>query len=115
MLGDDDMQSPIAHRFLQGKIFLPLTVLLETGWVLKSNAGLSRMQIAAMLSTFVRLPNVHLEDLDGVLAALAAYAEGGDFADHLHLVAAKGAEAFVTFDQGMMTNDAVGVPVELLR
>ena len=46
-------------------------------------------------------------------AAVAAYAKGGDFADHLHLVAAKGVEAFVTFDQRVEANDAIGVRVEI--
>jgi predicted nucleic-acid-binding protein len=55
-----------------------------------------------------------VDDPDGVLAALMAYAKGGDFADHLHLVAAKGVEAFVTFDRGVMVNDAIGVRVEVV-
>ncbi|MBY4635624.1 type II toxin-antitoxin system VapC family toxin [Sphingopyxis sp. XHP0097] len=114
MLGDDDVQSPIAHRILQGEIFVPLTVLLETGWVLKSSARLDRTQIAEMLATFVQLPNVQVDDLDGVLAALTAYAKGGDFADHIHLVASKGVEAFVTFDRGVMANEDIGVPVEIV-
>ena len=114
MLGDDEMQSPVANRILQGEIFVPLTVLLETGWVLKSNAGLGRTQIAEMLITFIQLPNVQVDDPDGVLAALMAYAKGGDFADHIHLVAAKGVEAFVTFDRGVVADDAIGVMVELV-
>ncbi len=114
MLGDDDVQSPVAHRILQGEIFVPLTVLLETGWVLKSNARLDRTQIAEMLATFVQLPNVQVHDVEAVLAALSAYAKGGDFADHIHLVAAKGVEAFVTFDRGVMVNDAIGVRVEVV-
>jgi len=114
MLDDDEMQSPVANRILQGEIFVPLTVLLETGWVLKSNAALGRTQIAEMLITFIQLPNVQVDDPDGVLAALMAYAKGGDFADHLHLVAAKGVEAFVTFDRGVMVNDAIGVRVEVV-
>lgn len=114
MLGDDDVQSPIAHRILQGEIFVPLTVLLETGWVLKSNARLDRTQISEMLATFVQLPNVQVDDVEGVLAALSAYAKGGDFADHIHLVASKGVEAFVTFDRGMVASEGVGVPVEVV-
>jgi len=114
MLGDDAVQSPVAHRILQGEIFVPLTVLLETGWVLKSNARLDRTQIAEMLATFVQLPNVQVHDVEGVLAALSAYAKGGDFADHIHLVAAKGVEAFVTFDRGVMANEATGVRVEVV-
>lgn len=114
MLGDDDVQSPVAHCILQGEIFVPLTVLLETGWVLKSNARLDRTQICEMLATFVQLPNVQVNDVEGVLAALSAYAKGGDFADHLHLVAAKGVEAFVTFDRGVVANEAIGVRVEVV-
>lgn len=114
MLGDDEAQSPVAHRILQGEIFVPLTVLLETGWVLKSSARLGRTQIAEMLATFVQLPNVQVDDLDGVLAALTAYAKGGDFADHLHLVAAKGVEAFMTFDRGVVESEGIGVPVEVV-
>jgi predicted nucleic-acid-binding protein len=67
-----------------------------------------------MLITFIQLPNVQVDDPDGVLAALMAYAKGGDFADHIHLVAAKGVEAFVTFDRGVVADDAIGVMVELV-
>ncbi|KTE26949.1 MULTISPECIES: type II toxin-antitoxin system VapC family toxin [unclassified Sphingopyxis] len=114
MLDDDPVQSPLARDLVKAGVFVPLTVLLELGWLLQSRYGLAREHLAASLIDLFDVPGIVLDDDRAVRAAVAAYAKGGDFADHLHLVAAKGVEAFVTFDRGMAANDAIGVMVEVV-
>lgn len=113
MLDDDPVQSPLARDLVKAGVFVPLTVLLELGWLLQSRYGLTREHLAASLFDLFDVPGIVLDDDRAVRAAVAAYAKGGDFAGHLHLVAAKGVEAFVTFDRGVMVGDAIGVMVEI--
>lgn len=114
MLDDDPVQSPLARDLVKAGVFVPLTVLLELGWLLQSRYGLAREHLAASLIDLFDVPGIVLDDDRAVRAAVTAYAKGGDFADHLHLVAAKGVEAFVTFDRGVMADDAIGVRVEVV-
>lgn len=113
---DDPVQSPIADRVLAAGAFIPLTVLLETGWLLRSRYGLSRAAIVDMLSTLCELPSVTVDEEDGVRWALAKYAASGDIADLIHLVSARQSSAFVTFDAGVAR--AAGsdspIPIETL-
>jgi predicted nucleic-acid-binding protein len=83
-------------------VFVCITVLLETEWVMRSVYGFAPVQVCRALRAFAGLARVSLED-----AALAATAldrmEGGmDFADALHLGRADACDAFVTFDQQFM-------------
>ncbi len=59
----------------------------------------SPLKSGAALSAFIGLPNVTLEDSDLAVAALDRTAAGMDFADALHLGAARDCEAFITFDR----------------
>lgn len=114
MLNDDPVQSPLARDLVKAGVFVPLTVLLELGWLLQSRYGLGREHLAASLFDLFDVPGIVLDDDQAVRAAVAAYAKDGDFADHLHLVASKGVEAFVTFDRGVVADDAIGVRVEIV-
>lgn len=113
MLDDDPVQSPIARDLVKAGVFVPLTVLLELGWLLQSRYGLERGHLAASLLDLFDVPGVVLDDEGAVRSAVAAFAQGGDFADHIHLVAAKGVEAFATFDRRVVANKGIGVPVEI--
>lgn len=114
MLDDDPVQSPIARDVVKAGVFVPLTVLLELGWMLQSRYGMERGHLASSLLDLFDVPGVVLDDDDAVRSAVAAFAKSGDFADHIHLVAAKGVEAFVTFDRGLVANMGIGVPVEIV-
>ncbi len=114
MLDDDPVQSPIARDLVKAGVFVPLTVLLELGWLLQSRYGMERGHLASSLLDLFDVPGVVLDDDDAVRSAVAAFAKSGDFADHIHLVAAKGVEAFVTFDRGLVANKGIGVPVEIV-
>lgn len=113
MLDDDPVQSPIARDLVKAGVFVPLTVLLELGWLLQSRYGLAREHLAASLLGLFDVPGIVVEDDGAVRGAVAAFAKGGDFADHIHMVASKGVEAFVTFDRRVVANEAIGVAVEV--
>lgn len=45
LLNDDPDQGEVARRIVEDGIFLPLTVVLELGWLLGSRYGFSRDEI----------------------------------------------------------------------
>lgn len=99
LMRDTPAQTEAAERALKAGAMIPLTVLLETGWVLSSRYGLSRVNIADALSTLIDLPGVVVPEADAVRWALGRFAEKGDLGDLLHLAASAGATAFQTFDR----------------
>lgn len=103
LANDDPDQAARASRLLdEGRVFVATTVILETEWVLRAAYGADRNTIRQALQKFLALPGVTVEHQAVVLQALDAYAAGMDFADALHLAAAKGhATRFATFDQNL--------------
>lgn len=102
LLADDDPeQSRRASELLEeDAVFVPLTVLLETEWVLRSVYALERDAVLRGLQNFLGLPNVTAEAAGRIARALSWYEQGLDFADALHLACAveSRAQAFATFD-----------------
>ena len=114
---DDLEQRPVARAVMAaGDVLILPTVLLEAEWVLRSRYRLPRRQIAEGLSTLCAQEGVAIASGKAVAAALEAYAEGGDFADHLHfaLAAEQGATAFATFDRAFTAAGGAGPALELL-
>lgn len=99
LTNDHPEQSLRARALLEGhEVFVALTVLLETEWVLRSAYRLAPERIHAALRAFAGLPQVRIEAPDRLARALDRAEAGLDFADALHLDAANQVEAFVTFD-----------------
>jgi predicted nucleic-acid-binding protein len=109
---DDPEQSPRARALINGgPVFMPVTVVLETEWVLRSSSRLPRAARAEALRSFVGLPTVTVGDADAVSAALDLFEGGMDFADALHLALASGCDAFATFDRMLVkAAEAAGIP-----
>ena len=80
-------------------VLLLHTVLQEVAWVLTSRHGLSRSEMAAALETLIDVETVTVNNDELVRWAIARSADGGDFADMLHVATAHEAELFVTFDR----------------
>jgi predicted nucleic-acid-binding protein len=59
----------------------------------------------------LNVPTIVMADEEAVRQALVAFAKRGDFADYIHLVAARVAEAFVTFNQRMIGTPGIAVEV----
>ena len=103
LTGDHPTQAAAARALIDGHVvFVATTVLLETEWVLRSVYGFSSQACAAAITRFAGLPTVTLEDPARAAAALDGVREGLDFADALHLAAARDCDAFVTFDQRLI-------------
>lgn len=117
LTGDHPAQSARAKALIDAEpVYVCLTVLLETEWVLRSVYGYGTTQIARALRGFCGLPQVTLEE--PVLAAQALdWLEGGmDFANALHLAKSAGCTEFVTFDRSLArsANQPGAVPVRRL-
>ncbi len=112
ILGDDPEQSPKAEAIVALGVSVPITVLLELGWVLSTRYAFDRVRLAATLSALVDTPGITIADEPAIRHALAAHADGADFADAIHLAAARGSEAFVTFDRRMKADYGLGIGVE---
>ena len=104
---DPDQASRVVRLLESGKVFVSLTVILETEWVLRSAYQADRKAIHLALGKFVALPSVVVEHPTAISQALDAYAAGMDFADALHLAAANGhAARFATFDRNLKKHAA---------
>lgn len=102
LVNDEPRQAEHARRrFETEEVWIGVTVLLETAWVLESVYGLSPTATAAALRGVLGLPNVWTEDATAVTAALDVAAAGVDFADALHVLRSPEDAEFVTFDRAL--------------
>ncbi|MDR0458755.1 MAG: type II toxin-antitoxin system VapC family toxin [Burkholderiaceae bacterium] len=109
-------QRPAALAAMRGRVFVPVTVLLELEWVLRGFYELPRASIYRALSALCSYDNVVIEGRVQVLAALQAFKQGLDFADALHLNRAASCTALLTFDKRLIRRSAAlqsAVPCEL--
>jgi predicted nucleic acid-binding protein len=112
LTNDDKAQGARALRLIeQHDVFVPLTVLLEAEWVLRSVYGLPAAAVFRALRGFAGLPHVMVESADTAAAALDWAEQGLDLADALHLAAARGYEGMASFDKALArTARRVGAP-----
>src|SRR5579864_686666 len=100
LTGDEPKQAAAARSlFATEPIWIAKTVLLETGWVLRSLYGYEESAIRDAFSKLLGLKNVHTEDEPAVAAALALTVHGIDLADALHLGSKPPGAVFVSFDR----------------
>ncbi len=110
----DSKQAETARAVVSAGVIVPLTVLLEVAWTLRSRYNFERARLNNALVALLNIPEIHVDDEPAIRAALALHRGGADIADVLHLVAARGSAAFVTFDKGVPSGEAIGVAVELV-
>jgi predicted nucleic-acid-binding protein len=122
LTGDDAKQAAAARSlFAAGPIWIAKTVLLETGWVLRSLYGFEESAVREAFAKLLGLENVHTEDEPAVAAALALTVHGIELADAMHLSSRPPGATFVSFDQSFVRRakraGAAGVlfPAEHLR
>lgn len=100
LTGDHPEQSSRARALVDSRpIFLPVTVVLETEWVLRSAYGYAVKDVVAALRAFGGLPGVTIEDAALVAEALDRAGNGMDFADALHLGRSSHCEGIASFDR----------------
>ncbi len=116
IIHDDPVQAGIARRLIAEGVFVPVTVLLETAWLLRSRYGMDRATVAGALRTIIAMASVEITDADRVAWAILRIEHGADIADMLHLIAARPATSFATFDQGIApaAGPETPIPIETL-
>lgn len=94
LVDDDAAQSRrIAALFASltgrdGALFVPLTVMLELEWVLRSRYGFGKPDILLAMNTLLETRELAFQDEPAIERALHAYRQGSaDFADCLHAAA----------------------------
>lgn len=100
LLGDDKRQHARVVQLLAGRqdFTAPVSVMLELVWVLEVNS-LATSDIVRGLNLLLGLPNFKPQQADALRQAIAAYAQGLDFADALHLALSHGSQELATFDK----------------
>ena len=99
LTGDDADQSARAVALIgTHPIFIPVTVVLEREWVLRSRYAIAPKVVAQAIEKIAALANVVLGERQAVVAAAAKAAQGWDFADALHHALSHGCDDFVTLD-----------------
>ena len=100
---DDAAQAARAHALLgEHEIFIPVTVILELEWVLRSRYAFKPAVVAQAIEKLAALGNVVVGERIAVLAATARAIQGWDFADALHHALSEGCDAFNTLDADLV-------------
>jgi predicted nucleic-acid-binding protein len=100
LVRDDATQSAKAALLLAGddEFYIPVTVILELEWVLRSRYGLAPKIVAQAIARLAALKNIILAERTAVLSAATKASKGWDFTDALHHALSEGCDAFVTLD-----------------
>ena len=116
LTADDPRQTAAATKCIRAGVFVSHSVLIETEWVLRSGYGWTAGRINAELTDLLAMQCVEVDRIDALHWALERHLHGADWADMLHLIAAHGHDAFVTFDAKLAkrARDAP-LPITVLR
>lgn len=99
LVQDDAAQGRRAQACLAAQpVYVPVTVILELEWVLRSRYGFSPKAIADAMEKLAILENAVIGEQAAVVAAARKMRKGWDFADALHHALAAGCDDFATFD-----------------
>lgn len=107
LTADEPAQAARARKLFQREtVLLAKTVLLETEWVLRRLYRFDPVRIINAFTSLIALPNVACEDIESVVNAIEWARAGMDFADALHLAAARPAGRLATFDRKLIKSAA---------
>jgi predicted nucleic-acid-binding protein len=108
LVQDDDLQLAAAKKLIRvalqagETLFIPITVILELEWVLRSNFGFEKEQITTTLSSLLSAAELSFESEAALEIALALYKKNSaDFADCVHIALSHmaGESPLWTFDR----------------
>jgi len=116
LVRDDAAQGRRAEACLGAQpVYIPVTVILELEWVLRSRYGYSPKAIADAMEKLAILENAVVGEQAAVVAAARKMRQGWDFADALHHALAAGCVDFATLDANLARrarrDDATAPPV----
>ena len=80
------------------RMMVSKTVVLELEWVLRGHYELTVQEVQQVLEHLLGMANVEMEDRVAVRSAVAALAQGFDFADALHHASYRTCASVATFD-----------------
>lgn len=102
LVQDDPIQARRAESAIKaGPVYIPVTVILEFEWILRSRYGFTATAISKAIQKLAVLEGATVGERDAVIDAARRLNEGWDFADALHHALAAGCEDFVTFDRDL--------------
>ncbi|MFM9888929.1 MAG: type II toxin-antitoxin system VapC family toxin [Burkholderiales bacterium] len=102
LVQDDAEQGRRAEACLSDQpVYVPVTVILELEWVLRSRYGYPPKVIADAIEKLAILENAIVGEQAAVVAAVRKMRQGWDFAGALHHALAAGCEDFATFDSSL--------------
>jgi predicted nucleic-acid-binding protein len=97
---DGSKEVPVARTvFERETVEIPLSVVLECEWVLRSVYKFNPVSICEALTALLSLRNVIVQDPDLVIAAIDAHRSGVEFADAFHLLSVEKSDELLTFDK----------------
>lgn len=108
IVADDPAQLAAARRLVNQcldeglALFVPITVVLELEWALRSSYGFAKDEVLVTLSNLFSAAELTFESERGLEVALMLFREGSaDFADCLHIALANqaGDSPLWTFDK----------------
>lgn len=111
LLEDEPNQYRVACAVLQGPVFIPITVLLELGWLLEKRYRQPRAVVAEALAELIDLPTVEVSNIALTRWTIARFRAGADFTDMVHITMSGPVESFVTFEKGMPDDAGANPPV----
>ena len=107
LVNDNAAQSARAVALLTGHdIFIPVTVVLELEWVLRSRYAFAPNVVAQAIEKIAALGIVVVGERAAVLAAAAKAAQGWDFAAALHHALSHDCDDFSTLDADLVKRAA---------
>ena len=87
-------------------LFVSKTVVQELEWLLRGFYKSPPRDVLAVLEHLKALPNMQLEDRPAIDMAVAALAQGFDFADALHHASSRQCSHMATFDDKRFARNA---------
>jgi predicted nucleic-acid-binding protein len=116
LLADDPQQAKIAQNLFEQGVHIPLSVLMETSWLLSSRYGLERTVIASLFGVLRECESIDIAEDTLFEWLLERFATGADFPDLVHLIASRNQSDFLTFDKALakQAGDNPPVPIETL-
>jgi predicted nucleic-acid-binding protein len=97
---DDVPQSERAKAIFEtDQVFIALSVVLETEWVLRECYDFEKRTVSEAFRRLLRLPNVVAEDGPRIMQALEWANAGMDFEDALNLAGSLHCAYFASFDR----------------
>ena len=108
LVQDDEAQLALAKKLIRSALragvtlYIPITVMLELEWVLRSNFRFGKEQVTDTLSSLLAAAELSFESELAIETALALYKKSAaDFSDCVHIALAHvaGEDPLWTFDQ----------------